>query len=251
MKKDKKFKRLYFDIETSPNIGFFWNVGPKVSIDHSSIIHERAIICICYKWEDESKVHYLTWNRGDDKKMLQTFIKIMNTADEVVGHNGDAYDIRWIKTRCLYHGISAFPEYHSLDTLKLSRKGFRFNSNRLDYLGKFMKVGQKADTGGFKTWRDIVLNNSSKAMAHMVKYCMEDVRLLERVHKKLIPYTKAKTHKGLATGRDACSCPHCSSISTVINRRYFKTGKIPYVAMKCNDCGSYFTISETTLNKCR
>ena len=107
MDKGKKFKRLYFDIETSPNVVFSWNVGYKLNIDHKSILKERAIICICWKWEGESKVHYLTWNKGDDKKMVQEFAKIINSADEVLGHNGDAYDIKWLRTRCIYHGVDS------------------------------------------------------------------------------------------------------------------------------------------------
>ena len=57
-----KRKRLFFDIETSPNIGFFWQAGYKKNIDYSNIIKERAIICICYKWEGEKEVGYLHWD---------------------------------------------------------------------------------------------------------------------------------------------------------------------------------------------
>jgi hypothetical protein len=67
-----KRKRLYFDIETSPNIGLFWSAGYKQKIDYSNIIKERAIICICYKWEDEKQVHSLNWDKNQsDKKLLQ------------------------------------------------------------------------------------------------------------------------------------------------------------------------------------
>jgi DNA polymerase elongation subunit (family B) len=88
-----KRKRLYFDIEVSPNIGFFWNPGHKISISYENIIHERAIICICYKWEYEKKVSFLTWDSKQcDKAMLKEFIKVANEADEMVGHNGDRFD---------------------------------------------------------------------------------------------------------------------------------------------------------------
>jgi len=54
-----KRKRLFFDIETSPNVGFFWSAGYKLNVTADSIIQERAIICICYKWEDEKEVYHL------------------------------------------------------------------------------------------------------------------------------------------------------------------------------------------------
>ena len=78
-------KRLFFDIETSPNIGLFWEAGYKKNIDYSNIIKERAIICICYKWEDEKEVFALQWDSKQcDKKMLEKFIEVANSATELV-----------------------------------------------------------------------------------------------------------------------------------------------------------------------
>ena len=84
-------KRLFFDIETSPNIGLFWEAGYKKNIDYSNIIKERAIICICYKWQGEKITHGLHWDsKQDDKKMLIDFIKIdtwsLSTLDQIYRH---------------------------------------------------------------------------------------------------------------------------------------------------------------------
>ena len=76
-------KRLFFDIETSPNIGLFWSAGFKLNIAPENIIKERAIICICYKWQGQDKVYSLQWDsKQEDKKMLTEFIKIANECDE-------------------------------------------------------------------------------------------------------------------------------------------------------------------------
>jgi hypothetical protein len=83
-------------------------------------------------------------------------------------------------TRCLLHGISMFPKYTTIDTLKEARGRFRFNSNRLDYIGKFLGLGQKVHTG-FDLWKDIMLRNCAKSMLKMLAYCKNDVRLLENV----------------------------------------------------------------------
>ena len=37
-------KRLFVDIETSPNIGLFWRAGYKQTITPDSIIEERKVI---------------------------------------------------------------------------------------------------------------------------------------------------------------------------------------------------------------
>ena len=142
-----KRRRLFFDIETSPNIGLFWEAGFKKNITTDNIIRERAIICICYKWEDEKEVHSLQWDlRQSDKAMLLKFIQVANQSSEMVGHNGDRFDLAWIRTRCLFHQIDMFPSYVTIDTLKIARSKFRFQSNRLNYIADFLGIGQKIKT---------------------------------------------------------------------------------------------------------
>jgi uncharacterized protein YprB with RNaseH-like and TPR domain len=163
-----QIKRLFFDIETAPNIGLFWEAGYKKTISPDNIIKERAIICICYKWEHEDEVHSLTWDKNqNDKKMLEQFVKVANEADELVGHNGDRFDLPWIRTRCLLHNIPMFPNYTTVDTLKVSRSKFKFNSNKLDYIAQVLGIGKKIHTG-FDLWKKIVLDKDKEAKTAIV-----------------------------------------------------------------------------------
>jgi len=241
----KAFKRLFFDIETSPNLVFSWNVGHEVRIGHDNIVKERAIICICYKYEGSDKVYSLTWDKGDDKKMLEKFASVINTADEVIGHNSDNFDIKWVRTRCIYHGIPMTHEIKSIDTLKASRGKFRFNSNKLDYLGKYLGVGEKMETGGFDLWKDIILKNSKKALTKMVSYCKQDVVLLEKVFQKLNPYIPVKTNAAVMFHRSAIACPECLSDDTVVNKHRISAAGTRYVGLQCKSCGKYFSVSQT------
>jgi len=234
-------KRLFFDIETSPNIGLFWEAGYKKNIDYSNIIKERAIICICYKWEDSKEVGYLTWDSKQcDKKMLQKFIDIANSADQLVGHNGDRFDLAWIRTRCLFHRIDMFTTYTTIDTLKVSRSKFKFNSNKLDYIAKYLGMGKKIKTE-FGLWKDIVLNKDKAAMTKMIKYCQQDVKLLEKVYKELSVHLASKTHFGVIFGADRGSCPECGSDDLVrMVNRITATG-VKKIQFQCKTCGKYHT----------
>lgn len=231
-----KRRRLFFDIETSPNIGLFWEAGYKKNIDYSNIVKERAIICICYKWEDEKTVYYLTWDSKQcDKAMLQKFIEVANLSSEMVGHNGDKFDMAWIRTRCLFHKLQMFPNYTTIDTLKVARSKFRFNSNRLNYIASYLGIGQKIKTE-YSLWKDILLKKDKIAMAKMVKYCQKDVILLEKVFKLLRGHMDNKFHYGAAFGQDRGSCPECGSDDLVRNNtRYTTTGvkKIQYICKTC------------------
>ena len=235
-------KRLYFDLETAPNIGFFWSAGHKLNIGYENIIKERAIICVCYKWEGDKKVHSLTWDKNpSDKKLLQDFIKVANEADELVGHNGDAFDLPWIRTRCLYHQIDLFPNYTTIDTLKLARNKFRFNSNRLDYIGELLRCGRKIHTEPGLWLR--VLRGDKKAIQEMVKYNKQDVLLLEKVYNKLKVWVPSSLNRNLFKDTDMC-CPHCGGANT--HRRGTITTKTKvWQRYLCNDCGGW---AKKTLN---
>lgn len=238
------FKRLFYDIETSPNIGFFWSSGYKVSIPPDNIIKERAIICICYKWEGQSKVHSLSWEEGCDKALLSHFMEVASLADELVAHNGDRFDEKWIRTRCLIHGISCPPKLNSYDTLKKARAHFRFNSNKLDYLGKLLFDEGKSPVG-FSDWVKITLNNDQEALDKMVEYCKKDVELLEDVFHKLQPYVNHNIHAGAQTGYGRFSCPSCGSEKVKLRKTRYSASGIPKHQLQClvKKCQRYFTIS--------
>jgi uncharacterized protein YprB with RNaseH-like and TPR domain len=237
-----KIKRLFFDIETSPNIGLFWTTGNKLSISHDSIIKERAIICICYKWEGKEEIYSLSWdNKQSDKKLLEKFIKIANEADELVGHNGDKYDLPWVRTRCLYHGLNLFPSYVTVDTLKYARSKFKFNSNKLDYIAQFLGLGTKISTG-FGLWKDIVLHKDEKAMEQMIEYCKGDVLLLEKIYNKLAPHFPEKLH----VSEDKTDCPTCGNNKWSFTKSRMSALGTIRVQMQCKKCGRYHTVSKKT-----
>lgn len=238
-------KRLIWDIETSPNIGFFWRAGYDQNIGPDNIIHERKVICIAYKWEGEKKVHVLRWdNNQDDKAMLEAFLPIANEADELVAHYGDKFDLPWFKTRCLFHGLEPLPQYKTVDTKAWASKYFYFNSNKLDYLGGFLGFGHKIKTE-FDLWKDIVLKKCPKALDRMCKYCARDVDLLEQVYHKLSKCVRTKTHVGVFGGLDKWTCAHCGSTDVSVSKRRVTANGTVQWQMRCNKCHGYYTISET------
>lgn len=244
---EKPIKRLFFDIETSPMIVYSWRTGWKINIHTDNIIQDWRIICISYKWEHEDKVKNLTWDKDQcDKKMLKEFIQLANQADEIIAHNGDRFDIKKIRTRCIYHRIPAFPKYRTLDTLKKAKSGFSFNSNRLDYIAKFLGVGAKLEHEGFDMWVKC-LQGDKKALKDMVKYCDMDIIVLEDVYLAMQSYIKPNTHAGVINGNLKYSCPTCGNNEdlTLLKNDVTEKGTVSRV-MECNSCGHNYNISNSS-----
>jgi len=250
MTEHSRVRRLYWDIETSPNIGFFWRPGWKVSLSPENIIQERAVICICYKWQGQKKVHHLRWDQGDDLGMIIEFAGILEGADEAVAHNGDKFDMGWYNGRHLIHGLEPIAKTKTVDTYKMAARNFNLNSYKLDYIAKIL-FGEGKIHAPFDLWKDIVLDDCPKAMKKMIKYCKKDVVLLERVWDKLRAYDPAATHAAVnASGnvKDRWMCPHCASSDVFKSKTVVTAMGMKKHQMKCHGCGRYFTIANNVYN---
>ena len=213
------------------------------------IIHERAIITIAYKWEGSDQVEVLTWDKGCDKRIIQEFVKVMAEADELVVHNVDRYDTKFVMSRALKHDIPVLPKYQSTDTLKLAKKHFMLNSNKLDYIAQYLGIGHKTKHRGLEMWDDIILRNDDKALQEMVDYNIQDVILTEQVYKKLMEYSIPKVNHTTNSGGDKHSCPQCGSTSATLHKTYSTGSGSKTMLMSCNGCSTNFTINQTNYNK--
>lgn len=237
------FKRLFFDVETSYCTGWFWRPSYKTSISYNQIFQESKIICICYKFEGDKDVSYLTWDKGCDKKMMDKFFKIINEADECISHNGNNFDVKWIRTRFLTHGYTSMPEIKSIDTLRMARTKFKFNSNKLNDIGITLGLGKKIDTGGIDLWHDIILRNDKIALKKMVEYCQQDVILLEKIFLKIKGFSPVRTHRAVQIDGERYDCPECTSINVFLQNTRTTSFGVLQRQMCCKDCGTYYKIS--------
>ncbi len=173
-------KRLFYDIEVGPGVYWAWRPGYNINLSYKNQLKEASMICVSWKWEGKKKVSHLTWDSNQcDKKMIAAFIKVLESADEICGHNSDAFDLKWVRTRAIKHGLDMSPRFVAYDTWREAKKMFRFDSGSLDYITRYLGVSRKLDTGGSVLWTDVCFSKDagvrSRALKKMVKYCNGDV----------------------------------------------------------------------------
>jgi len=243
-------KRLFYDIETSYFIVSAWRMGEQRLGPHQIIKHPE-IICISWKWEEEDKVYRVSWNEDQsDKELLEKFIPELNKANQIVAHNGDRFDLKWIRGRAIFHDIKVNPRYETIDTLKIAKSQFKFASNKLDELGKFLGVGEKIETN-YALWDRIILSKEPEALEEMGLYCDEDVRLLERVFEKLRPYGKAQFNYGKLYGDHNFACPECGALTPRVTKAYTTPMGVRryYLQCKAKGCFTNYPVSNRTYIK--
>ena len=236
-------KILFYDVETAPSLGWFYD-----RYKENAIIDVKAdwyVLSFAYKWAGQKKVTFrgLPDYRGyktdpeNDKALMRDIWGLLDEADIVVAHNGDRFDLRKCNARFVVHGLPPPSPYRSVDTLKLARKHFKFDSNRLDALGGYLKVGRKLPHNGAATWLGC-MQGDPRAWKTMGRYNIRDVELLESVYYKLRPW--ATTHPALTyyTGKLA-DCPKCES-ANVEHRGWNSNRTGRKKRMVCRDCGGWF-----------
>lgn len=235
-------KLLFLDVETAPNIGYAWEKWETTIID---FLTERYILCFTVKWQGEKKSHtyglpdFATYSKDkfSDKELVMKLREFVDEADIIVAHNGDNFDIKIMNARFIANGILPPSPYKTVDTKKEAKKRFYFNSNSLADISKFLGIGKKLETGGFKLWKDC-LAGDKKAWDKMKKYNKVDVELLEKVYLKLRPWMKNHPNMGINMSR--AHCTNCGSDKT--QRRGFSYSKLTkYQRCQCLACGSWFS----------
>lgn len=234
---------LYWDIETSLQAVTVFDLKYNDFIAPDSIVSERYVICACWKWQGEDKVQSVSVldnpelyakDPHNDLHVIQALHKVLSEADVIIAHNGDSFDTKYVETRILFHGLAPLPPITSIDTYKTAKARFKFNSNKLDYLGGYLKVGRKKPTTSGLWMR--VFNGEKAAIKEMVSYNKQDVLLLERVFLKLQPYMQNHLNRQLfgKTG-----CPRCGS-NKVQSRGLHRAVTRTYQRYQCQKCGGWF-----------
>lgn len=236
-----KLNILFVDLETLPNIVYNWKTGFDIQIPTEFIIQEREIFCIGFKWAGKRNTvkNFFRKPGVSERDILRKFSKVAAKADIIIGHNGDNFDIKWLKSRNMILNLPPLPPIKSIDTLKLARSNFTLNSNKLGYLADILGIGRKTDTGGMQLWKD-VMARKPEAIKHMVRYCNNDVILLEKIFNRIAPHvTKLPINKGVIETGSNTSCPSCGSKHTH-KRGFTYTVTKRYQRRQCKKCFKYF-----------
>lgn len=207
-------KILLFDIETAPNRGYTWG---KYEQDVIEFDQEWYMLSFAYKWFGDRKVKALALpdyngyirNKTDDAQLIADLWKLFDEADIIIGHNGDAFDVKKANARFLFHGLPPPSPYKTIDTLKLARKYFKMNTNRLDDVAKYLGIGRKLQTSGWTLWKQC-MEGDLRAWHKMKSYNRQDVVLLDEVYKQLRPWMHNHPNVNMVDEKEM-ACPACGS----------------------------------------
>lgn len=229
-------KVLYLDIETAPTKAYVWSLF-KTTIAINQIEEPGYTLCWAAKWEGSKEILYSSVNDGE-KAMMKGIHKLLDEADVIVHFNGKKFDIPTINREFVRLGFMPPTTYKQVDLYHTVRREFRFQSNKLDFVCQQLGLGSKTQHKGMDLWTGC-MNGLKSSWKVMERYNKQDVRLLPKLYKRLLPWIA--NHPNMALYEDPSTdiptCRNCGG-THVIKKGIERTNVLTYQRYKCVDCGT-------------
>lgn len=240
-------KILLLDIETAPNRAYFWGPVYKQNINPDWIDAAGYVLCWTAKWLGKDEVIFNRLKNGNHKSLLSPMHKLLCEAHAVIHYNGKKFDIPTLNKEFLKNGLKPPSPYKQVDLLKTMWDSFLFPSNKLDYICKDLKIGEKLRHEGPDMWLDC-MRGDEEAWKKMEAYNRRDVDLLEKLYREILPWIKTHPNRAAFSGTQVC--PSCGS--TNFNRDgSYTANQLKYERYNCAECGVWFRGTKTISPKGR
>lgn len=243
---DNKLKILLFDYETSPAKGYFFgNIWETNIIE---MIEYEQILSIAWKFYGDKTANvkgqddFSGYKKGklDDKKLVEYFIPIINSADIIIAHNGDSFDTRVFNTRLLAHGLDPISTEKTFDTKKIARNKFHLPSNKQDVIADFLKIPRKMAHKGKDMWLGCEAGKHEDWVM-MKKYNKHDIIMLDLIVERLMPFMR-QVNDYVITSQSGVTCPNATCLSKRMQKSKLRRVKDGFKQQyQCQDCGAYWT----------
>lgn len=228
--------------------GEFWDlngwkhtIGRRIHADN--VTTWPRTICAAAKWYDEKPVMFAAeWEHGH-RAFMRTVWEWYDAADIVVGHNLDRFDTKHLKAGWAEYGWASPSPWKTVDTLKVARAEFAFESNTLDALCKRLGITAKSGKYDAET-AHAACDGDEKAQRKIKAYNIGDIRATEAAYDRLRPWIKGHPHLGLYTPADgegeSWTCPNCGHGALIHHSdRTIRTAVQQYRAFECPNCGHH------------
>jgi DNA polymerase elongation subunit (family B) len=229
-------KILHLDIETAPSKAYIWGLFNQ-NISINQIAETGYTLCWAAKWHGKGKVMFDSVHKSKPKDMMKKLHSLLEEADAVCHYNGQRFDIPTVNREFLLFDMLPPSPYKQIDLLRTCRGKFRFQSNKLDFVSQQLGIGAKTAHKGMGLWKDC-MDGDDKAWRVMERYNKQDVKLLESLYKKLLPWIENHPNMALYSSTLSPICKNCGS-HKLQRRGTAKTLTHIYPRFQCSSCGTW------------
>lgn len=224
------------DIESLPIILAGWQLWDQ-NFGIEQVLQDGCMLSWAGKFLNESEMYsdILTpaeVKKRDTARITKSIWDFLSKANFVIGHNFSQYDVKYINTEFLKHGLPPL-KFGIIDTLVVAKQNFRFSSNKMKYINDQLGIRNKIDNDGFLLWR--MCNEGDKdSLATMLEYNIGDIGATEELFYKVRPYVR-NFNVALYNEIESEQCPVCGS-ENLKPEGFYYTSAGKWESVRCEDC---------------
>lgn len=214
---------------------YVWGLWDQ-NVAINQIVEAGKTLCWSTKELGKKEQQFHSTLEGDDV-MLESLYTTIDTTDVIVTYNGKKFDLPTVYQEFAIRDMKPPMPSHHIDLYQVVRKNFRLPSYKLDYVAKVFGIGRKMRHKGMDLWTEC-MNGDEKAWKIMEAYNKQDVKLLAKLYKVLLPWIQNHPNHALysETGTDRPRCTNCNS-TKVHSHGTTKTKTGVYKRYRCESCG--------------
>ena len=228
-------KKLFIDIETAPNLVYTWGLFNQ-NVGLEQIVAPGYTLCWAAQWDHEKKVIFSSKYHDGEEAMLKGIYHLLDEADVVIHYNGRRFDVPILNKDFVRHHLPPPDSYSQIDLLQTVRSRFRFASNKLDFVSQFLGLDAKYEHKGMQLWTGCMAGEE-KSWNIMKKYNIQDVKMLPKFYKQILPWIQDHPNEGLYIDEDVQVCTNCGSDDIKMNG-VERLSTQTYQRYRCNNCGT-------------
>jgi DNA polymerase III epsilon subunit-like protein len=171
-------RQIVFDLET-------WGLdrGWGVTLVASFLIHGGAEGSKRITLKHRDSKAWKSGKRSDDREIAEEVFRIIGGDGRgaiAYAHNGDRFDIPWLRTVALKYGLQ-MPRIKLIDPCQIAWKRYRLGRNSLEVVAQFLGLEQSKLHLGADVWRGALMDDDDACWDLLQKRCASDVDLLNEV----------------------------------------------------------------------
>lgn len=251
--KNANVRAVTLDIERLPGLHSTWHRGQTITgpfwdlneikgwagkrIHPDNVSAWPSTICAAWKWYDAEQVEFAAeWQVGGYDGFMRAVWEVFDSADIIIGHNAERFDAKHLMGGWAEMGLPAPSPYKVIDTLKIARGSFAYESNTLDALNKRLGIDAKTDKYDEKIARAAV-GGDKGAQDTLESYNRGDIIASEALFDRLRPYARNLPHMGMWVD-DEHACPSCGETMKPTGKTVHANVQA-YEGMTCPSCGAH------------
>ncbi len=172
----------------------------------------------------------------NDKDVVRAAVRILESADMWVTWYGKRFDVPYVNSRMLLHGMKPLPPVPHVDGWFISKFKLKLHNNRLASASYFLGLEEKTPLNG-PIWIRASAGHKP-SIKYVNKHCKQDVIVLQQVYEKLRPLMTTHPNLTLISAGEA-QCGTCGSASKLQKRGFYMALSRRYQRYHCQTCGGW------------